>query len=73
MGENLGIIISEGERLTALINDVLDISKLEAGKVEWKMDKIQLSDIIERAIDATSSLFEHKNLAFIKNIEQRIA
>jgi len=70
VGENLGIIISEGERLTALINDVLDISKLEAGKVEWKMDKIQISDIIERAIDATSSLFEHKNLAFIKNIEE---
>ena len=70
VGENLGIIISEGERLTALINDVLDISKLDAGKVEWKTDKIQLSDIIERAIDATSSLFEHKNLAFIKNIEE---
>jgi PAS domain S-box-containing protein len=67
--ENLEIILSEGERLTAFINDVLDISKLEAGKVEWKMEKFRLSDIIERAIGASSSLFEQKSLHFIKDIE----
>jgi PAS domain S-box-containing protein len=66
--ENLEIILSEGERLTALINDVLDISKLEAGKVDWKMEKFRLSDIIERAIEASSSLFEQKRLPFIKDI-----
>jgi len=68
--ENLKIILSEGERLTALINDVLDISKLEAGKVEWKMEKIQVSDIIERAWGATSALFDQKNLEFTKVIEE---
>ncbi len=68
--ENLEIILSEGERLTALINDVLDISKLEAGKVEWKMEKIQVSDIIERAWGATSALFDQKNLEFTKVIEE---
>jgi len=67
--ENLEIILSEGERLTALINDVLDISKLEAGKVDWKMEKFRLSEIIERAIEASSSLFEQKRLPFIKDIE----
>lgn len=67
--ENLDIIISEGERLTALINDVLDISKLEAGKVEWKMENIRPQDIIERAIGATSSLFEQKKLAFVRDID----
>lgn len=68
--ENLEIILSEGERLTALINDVLDISKLEAGKVEWKMEKIQVSDIIERAWGATSALFDQKYLEFTKVIEE---
>jgi PAS domain S-box-containing protein len=67
--ENIEIILSEGERLTALINDVLDISKLEAGRVEWKMEKIRMSDIIDRAIDATSALFEQKKLPLIKDIE----
>ena len=67
--ENLEIILSEGERLTALINDVLDISKLEAGKVEWKMEKFRLSDIIERGIGASSALFEQKRLPLINDIE----
>lgn len=38
--KNIDIIISEGERLTALINDVLDLAKLEADKVEYKMQPI---------------------------------
>jgi PAS domain S-box-containing protein len=68
--ENIEIILSEGERLTALINDVLDISKLEAGKVEWKMERIQVPDIIDRAWGATSALFEQKKLEFTRIIEE---
>ena len=70
--ENLEIILSEGERLTALINDVLDISKLEAGKVDWKMERLKLPDIIDRAMSSTSALFDQKQLEFIKVIEDKL-
>jgi signal transduction histidine kinase/CheY-like chemotaxis protein/HAMP domain-containing protein len=68
--ENLDIIIAEGERLTALINDVLDVAKMEAGKIDWRMGKLSVTELIERATIATSSLFAQKGLAQIKEIEE---
>ena len=34
LGAQLGIVIKESERLTRLINQILDVSKLESGNVE---------------------------------------
>ncbi len=69
MTEELDIIISEGERLTALINNVLDLSKIEAGKLEWQMERLVVSEVIDRALSSTSTLFEQKELDLVKDIE----
>ena len=70
VGDNIDIIVSEGERLTALINDVLDLAKLEAGKIEWKSEPISVAQIIEQAIAATSALFEAKKLKLFLELEE---
>jgi signal transduction histidine kinase/DNA-binding NarL/FixJ family response regulator len=67
--DNLQVVISEGERLTHLINDVLDLAKIEAGKMEWNQENISIVEIVERAISATTSLFENKPIALEKDIE----
>ncbi|MEO0683886.1 MAG: hybrid sensor histidine kinase/response regulator, partial [Cyanobacteria bacterium J06649_11] len=70
--DNINIIISEAERLTTLINDVLDIAKMEAGKIDWKQEEISIEQIIERSLAATSALFTTKNLELIRNIEPEL-
>jgi signal transduction histidine kinase/CheY-like chemotaxis protein/uncharacterized protein YigA (DUF484 family) len=69
ISENLQVVISEGERLTHLINDVLDLAKIEAGKMEWSQENVAMAEVAERAIAATTSLFDQKNLQLIRDIE----
>ncbi|MBN2390176.1 MAG: PAS domain S-box protein, partial [Anaerolineae bacterium] len=60
--ENFKIIIGEGERLTRLINDVLDIAKMESGKSEWSRDEVSFQEIIETAITGMQTVALQKNL-----------
>ena len=69
ISENLEVVISEGERLTHLINDVLDLAKIEAGKMEWNLEDTSMTEVAERAIAATTSLFEQKKLELVKQID----
>ena len=68
VGENLNVVVSEGERLTKLIDDVLDLAKIEAGKLEWHMATVSMADVIDRATAATSSLFQQKGLALVRDV-----
>ncbi len=69
---NLGVVIAEGERLTNLINDVLDLAKIEAGKMEWNMEPVRIQDVVDRAIASTSALFDQKNLKLDKKIDENL-
>ncbi|HUG99931.1 MAG TPA: sensor histidine kinase [Gammaproteobacteria bacterium] len=53
----LGIIVSETERLTRLINHVLDLAKIESGHAEWHNSVIDMNELVEHAVEATSQLF----------------
>ncbi|HEY3387793.1 MAG TPA: GAF domain-containing protein, partial [Saprospiraceae bacterium] len=72
ISDNLQVVISEGERLTHLINDVLDLAKIEAGKMEWNQENVFIPDVIERAIAATSSLFDQKPLRLVRRIDNEL-
>src|SRR5690606_23753396 len=62
------VVVSEGERLTKLIDDVLDLAKIESGRLEWHMGPVDVADIIDHATAATASLFEQKPLRLVKDI-----
>jgi PAS domain S-box-containing protein len=58
IGGNAQIIFRESQRLTTLINGILDLAKIEAGKVEWNMREIDPADVVRRGLEATHGLFE---------------
>lgn len=56
----LGLIVSEAERLSRLINQTLDLAKIESGKADWSGTELNLKEVIEQSIAATSQLFNEK-------------
>lgn len=54
------IIVQESERLSRLINDILDLAKMQAGTTEWQISEHRLGPIIEQAVAATSGLLTHR-------------
>jgi len=67
--EQLDIILVEGERLTALINDVLDLAKMEAGKMDLSRQEIAVAEVVGRAVAATSTLFRSDSVVCESSID----
>ncbi len=70
--ENIGIIVSEGERLTELINDVLDIAKMESGKVDWKNTPIDIKEVLTISSQTTKPLWVNKNISMKIDVDENL-
>jgi Na+/proline symporter/signal transduction histidine kinase len=66
--EYLQIIVAETERLTRLINQVLDLSKLESGRAEWHIDPVDLGDVVATSVQATAQIFRDRRVALEVNV-----
>jgi signal transduction histidine kinase len=58
----LKIVIKETERLTRLINQILDTSRLESGKLQWQVSEFDLKEVIEQAAAAMEPLFRERDV-----------
>ncbi|GAB7022198.1 sensor histidine kinase [Salidesulfovibrio brasiliensis] len=68
--ENLEIIGQEGERLTRLINDVLDLNKIESGRMGWQDETVDLSEVIARAVQSVKGIYgQRSSVRLIRDIE----
>jgi len=58
----LGIITKEAERLTRLINEVLDLAKIESGKADWVESGVDMKEVIADTLAAMDQVFNEKNI-----------
>jgi len=68
----LGIIIKESERLTRLINQVLDLAKIESGNAEWHSSELDLRELIEEAAAAVGPVIAEHRIALALRLPDRV-
>ena len=67
----LGIITKETERLTRLINQVLDLSRIESGRAEWHESAVDLREVVADTVAGMSQVFEERNIRVSMSLPER--
>lgn len=58
----LGIIVNEAERLTRLINQILDMAKLESGRAEWTTGDVDIGEVVRETMASLGQLFRDRGV-----------
>jgi hypothetical protein len=64
----LGIIVSEAERLTRLINQILDMAKLESGRAEWATGDVDIGEVARETMVSLGQIFRDKGVSLESEI-----
>ena len=71
-GKYLSIVKKSSENLLVIINDILDLSKIEAGKMEFEKTPFSLSDSLETAYHTLLYKAEEKGLEFQYTVDEQL-
>jgi signal transduction histidine kinase/DNA-binding response OmpR family regulator len=66
--QDLTAIYNSGQHLLSLINNILDLSKIEAGKMELQFNKVNMMDLINSALSTSTGLVKDKPI----KLEQKV-
>lgn len=69
---NLSIVEKEGERLTRLINDFLDLSKIESGDMPWSDVMVDPADVIRKSIPLLEGYVSETDIAMEFDLPERL-
>ncbi len=66
--ENANQVVNAGKLLLALIDDILDLSKIESGHVAFSMDKFSLNDLLNDCLSLVSNQINKRNITVVNKI-----
>jgi len=61
----IDIIVSETERLSRLVNQVLDMAKIESGHAEWQTAPVDMVALVRQAVDTTAELYRERHIEVV--------
>ncbi len=70
--EYYGTIVKESERLTRLVNNILDFSKMEAGKKQYAFSEVQLNDLVRNVMATYDFHLKDEGVAPIVELDQSL-
>jgi signal transduction histidine kinase/DNA-binding response OmpR family regulator len=68
----LGIVRESGRSLLRIIDDILDFSRIEAGKLELRPEPTRLASVVERVVNIYAGNASSKGLAFKRGVDPRL-
>jgi PAS domain S-box-containing protein len=63
--EMIGIALNSSERLVRLINDILDLKKIEAGKLELHLEEVDLNELLGKAVAAMDGMARQVSVSLL--------
>ncbi|MGE5249230.1 MAG: GAF domain-containing protein [Bacteroidota bacterium] len=69
---DLTAIYNSGQHLLGLINDILDLSKIEAGKMDLAFEEVNAADVISSVLPAVMGLIKDKPIRLVKRLPDNL-
>jgi Na+/proline symporter/nitrogen-specific signal transduction histidine kinase len=66
----LGVVVKEAERLTRLVNQVLDLAKVKAGRMTWQLSDVDMAEVLDEAVESLRYLLDERSIALETNIQR---
>jgi Na+/proline symporter/nitrogen-specific signal transduction histidine kinase len=68
----LGIVVTEAERLSRLVNQVLDLAKIESGHAEWHNTEIDMREILLQAVNTMQETYREHGVQLALHMPEQV-